>query len=56
MPRSLSFVEAGTIPVVGGTSLQCLQCLSRPTAGAPDNPCDAPSGSLANMTVAITSG
>merc|ERR1719450_440028 len=29
-PFSLSLVEAGTIPIVGGTSLQCLQ-----EAGAP---------------------
>jgi NADPH:quinone reductase-like Zn-dependent oxidoreductase/2',3'-cyclic-nucleotide 2'-phosphodiesterase (5'-nucleotidase family) len=55
MPRSLSFIEAGTIPVVGGTSLQCLQCLTRPTAGQ-NNPCMDQRGSLANMTVVITSG
>jgi len=40
-PNSLSFVDAGTIPVVGSTSLQCLQA-----AGMP----------LTNKTVAITSG
>lgn len=40
-PKSLSFVDAGTIPVVGATSLQCLQ-----NAGAP----------LTNLTVVVTSG
>jgi NADPH:quinone reductase-like Zn-dependent oxidoreductase len=40
-PNALSFVDAGTIPVVGMTSLQCLRA-----AGMP----------LTNMTVAVTSG
>lgn len=52
MPRSLSFVEAGTIPTVGETALQCLQCLH---AAADQNSCGS-AGSLSNMTVAITSG
>ena len=67
MPTSLSFAEAGTVPIVGGTSLQCLLCL-QPRPGSPadaggdgdgdGNPCppatsDTP---LDNMTVVITSG
>jgi len=40
-PKELSFVDAGTIPVVGATSLQCLQA-----AGSP----------LTNLTVVVTSG
>ena len=63
MPRSLSFVEAGTVPIVGGTSLQCLQCLG-PASPAPNassnNPCPPPATAthtpLRNMTVVITSG
>merc|ERR1711920_82516 len=40
-PKELSFVDAGTIPVVGVTSLQCLQA-----AGM----------ALTNLTVVVTSG
>jgi len=40
-PKSLSFVDAGTIPVVGATGLQCLRSANM---------------SLANLTVAVTSG
>merc|ERR1719345_66709 len=39
-PKNLSFVDAGTIPVVGATSLQCLQA----------------AGPLTNLTVVVTSG
>jgi len=39
-PKKLSFVDAGTIPVVGSTSLQCLQA----------------AGPLTNLTVVVTSG
>ena len=58
MPRSLSFVEAGTIPVVGGTSLQCLQCLADGGSSSQpaNNPCSAANGTLSNLTVVITSG
>jgi len=42
-PKKLSFVEAGTIPVVGGTSLQCLRAAGMPTRRK-------------NFTVVITSG
>jgi NADPH:quinone reductase-like Zn-dependent oxidoreductase len=61
MPTTLTFAQAGTVPIVGGTSLQCLQCLpasntdcsrgspSRPSSGASPLP-------LANLTVVITSG
>lgn len=30
MPQSMEFADAGTIPIVGGTSLQCLLCLQKP--------------------------
>eukprot|EP01065_Artemidia_motanka_P000737 TRINITY_DN10340_c0_g1_i1.p1 TRINITY_DN10340_c0_g1~~TRINITY_DN10340_c0_g1_i1.p1 ORF type:complete len:361 (+),score=133.81 TRINITY_DN10340_c0_g1_i1:64-1083(+) len=43
MPKDLSFSDAGTIPIVGGTSLECLQATGAPWAGP-------------NVTVAITSG
>lgn len=42
-PKSLSFVDAGSIPVVGVTSLECLQA-----AGLPSK--------KSNLTVVITSG
>lgn len=42
-PVKLSFVDAGTIPVVGGTSLQCLKA-----AGMPSQ--------TPNLTVVVTSG
>lgn len=54
MPSVLSFIEAGTIPTVGETSLQCLQCLQHPAQG--QNDACGRLGSLNNMTVAITSG
>eukprot|EP00937_MAST-01D_sp_MAST-1D-sp2_P006448 g6448.t1 len=60
MPASLSFVEAGTVPIVGGTALQCLQCLGPrpPNASAANNPCPPPATPLplTNLTVVITSG
>lgn len=40
-PKALSFVDAGTIPMVGTTSLLCLQAAGKP---------------LTNLTVAVTSG
>ena len=63
MPVSLTFSEAGTIPTVGGTSLQCLLCLEpakigdRGAAGDGD-PCPTTGTArpLANLTVVITSG
>lgn len=42
-PKSLTFAEAGTVPIVGGTSLQCLQ-----RAGMPSK--------KANLTVVVTAG
>lgn len=42
-PTNLGFVNAGTIPVVGGTSLQCLQAAGMPSKKS-------------NLTVVITSG
>lgn len=54
MPSALSFLEAGTIPTVGETALQCLQCLQPPARGQ-NNSCGR-LGSLENLTVAITSG
>jgi NADPH:quinone reductase-like Zn-dependent oxidoreductase len=42
-PKSLTFAEAGTIPIVGGTSLQCLQA-----AGLPSK--------KTNLTVVVTAG
>jgi|EP01047_Picozoa_sp_COSAG01_P049306 NADPH:quinone reductase-like Zn-dependent oxidoreductase len=63
-PRNLVLADAGTIPIVGGTSLQCLRCLEPVTtqaAAAVDrvtNPCHATSSKrpLENMTIVITSG
>jgi len=40
-PKNLSFVDAGTIPLVGATSLQCLQAANM---------------SLTNLTVVVTRG
>ena len=40
-PKGLSFVDAGTIPLAGAASLQCLRSASRPLTG---------------LTIAITSG
>ena len=58
MPSTLSFAEAGTVPIVGGTSLQCLQCL--PAANANCSRASPPGGAaarpLAGLTVVITSG
>jgi len=42
-PTNLNFVDAGTIPVVGGTSLQCLQAAGMPSKKT-------------NLTVVVTSG
>jgi NADPH:quinone reductase-like Zn-dependent oxidoreductase len=42
-PKSLSFAEAGTIPMAAGTSLQALQAAGMPSKKA-------------NLTVAVTSG
>lgn len=42
-PKSLSLIDAGTIPVVGGTSLQCLN-----SAGLPSK--------RSNLTVVVTAG
>jgi len=42
-PAKLSFVDAGTLPVVGGTSLQCLQAAGMPSQKS-------------NLTVVVTSG
>merc|ERR1711907_75992 len=42
-PKNLNFVDAGTIPVVGGTSLQCLQAAGMPSKKS-------------NLTVVVTSG
>lgn len=67
MPGGLGFAEAGTIPVVGGTALQCLLCLQPAqmqervrahTHVRAGNPCPPSTSArpLQNMTVAITSG
>lgn len=42
-PKSLDFVDAGVLPVVAGTSLQCLQSLGLPSRRS-------------NLTVVVTSG
>jgi len=42
-PAGLSFVDAGTIPVVGGTSLHCLKAAGMPSKKS-------------NLTVVVTSG
>ena len=68
-PRNLALADAGTVPIVGGTSLQCLRCLERASTRTPvaaatalddraANPCPESSTKrpLENMTVVITSG
>ena len=55
MPTTLSFAEAGTVPIVGGTSLQCLQCLPTSNANC-SRGTPAAQRPLANMTIVITSG
>jgi len=42
-PRSIGLADAGTIPVVGGTSLQCLQAAGLPSKAS-------------NLTVVVTAG
>lgn len=42
-PKNLNFVDAGTIPVVGGTSFQCLQAAGMPSKKS-------------NLTVVVTAG
>ena len=56
MPSTLSMKEAGTVPIVGGTALQCLRCLE--PSSPSNNPCTATTSQLplANLTIVITSG
>ena len=51
-PESLKFADAGTIPIVGGTSLQCLLCLQRPSSSPSPSPSPSISAAAASAGAA----